>query len=77
MAKVPDAPSALSLYNRGHYCQVRTLICDYAVILSIMVFVAIDFYYQLDTPKLIVPTEFKVRSTSKYYCNELKKPKQR
>ena len=40
--------------------QIRSLIADYAVILTIIVFVAVDNYYGLATPKLIVPTEFKV-----------------
>ena len=40
--------------------QIRSLIADYAVILTIVVFVAVDHYYGLATPKLIVPTVFKV-----------------
>ena len=40
--------------------QVRALIADYAVILTIITFVAFDHYYGLATPKLIVPTIFKV-----------------
>ena len=36
------------------------MIADYAVILTIIVFVAFDNYYGLATPKLIVPTVFKV-----------------
>ncbi|CAB4061021.1 SLC4A4 [Lepeophtheirus salmonis] len=38
---------------------IRSLISDYAVIIAICIFVGIDSYFQLDTPKLIVPTEFK------------------
>ena len=36
------------------------MIADYAVILTIIMFVAFDYYYGLATPKLIVPTIFKV-----------------
>ena len=36
------------------------MIADYAVILTIIMFVAFDNYYGLATPKLIVPTIFKV-----------------
>jgi HCO3- transporter family len=39
---------------------VRALLADYAVVLTITIFVLIDNYYGLATPKLIVPTEFKV-----------------
>ena len=39
---------------------MRSLIADYAVILTIVVFVGFDHYYGLATPKLIVPTVFKV-----------------
>jgi len=39
--------------------KVRALIADYAVILTIITFVAFDHYYGLATPKLIVPTIFK------------------
>jgi len=38
--------------------KVRSLITDYAVILTIAVFVLIDMNYGLATPKLIVPTTF-------------------
>eukprot|EP00092_Neocalanus_flemingeri_P037562 GFUD01040897.1.p1 GENE.GFUD01040897.1~~GFUD01040897.1.p1 ORF type:complete len:877 (+),score=230.71 GFUD01040897.1:117-2747(+) len=38
--------------------RIRSLITDYAVILTIIVFVLIDSYYGLATPKLIVPTVF-------------------
>ncbi len=33
---------------------------DYAVILAILIFVGVDSFFDLKTPKLIVPTEFKV-----------------
>jgi len=39
--------------------KIRALIADYAVIMTITVFVAFDHWYGLATPKLIVPTVFK------------------
>ena len=38
------------------------MISDYAVILAILVFASIDNAFHLQTPKLIVPTVFKVTS---------------
>ena len=43
------------------------MIADYAVILTIIMFVAFDNYYGLATPKLIVPTIFKVYSNCSMY----------
>lgn len=40
--------------------QCRTLIADFAIIISIMVFCTLDFLMSLETPKLHVPTEIKV-----------------
>lgn len=40
--------------------QLRKLISDFAIFMSIMSFVGLDMLMGLDTPKLIVPTEFKV-----------------
>ena len=40
------------------------MISDYAVILAILVFASIDNAFHLQTPKLIVPTEFKVKTIS-------------
>ncbi|XP_053543036.1 electrogenic sodium bicarbonate cotransporter 4 [Ictalurus punctatus] len=37
----------------------RTLIADFAIIISIMVFCALDYLMSLETPKLHVPTEIK------------------
>lgn len=37
----------------------RNLISQYSVIITIIIFVLVDQYYGLDTPKLLVPTEFK------------------
>jgi len=42
--------------------KLRSLVTDYAVILTIIVFVLIDGHFGLDTPKLIVPTVFKPTS---------------
>ncbi len=41
-------------------CQFRALLSDYAVILAILVFMGVDMAFGLNTPKLIVPTIFKV-----------------
>merc|ERR1711970_1216438 len=38
---------------------IRSMITDYAVILTIIVFVLVDNHFGLDTPKLIVPTVFR------------------
>lgn len=40
--------------------KLRKLISDFAIFMSIMSFVGLDMLIGLDTPKLIVPTEFKV-----------------
>lgn len=40
--------------------QLRKLISDFSIFMSIMTFVGIDMLLGLKTPKLIVPTEFKV-----------------
>ena len=46
------------------YCvivqQVRTNVSDFAVLISIIIMVLIDALCGLPTPKLTVPTEFKV-----------------
>lgn len=44
--------------------QWRTLIADFAIIISIMVFCALDYLMSLETPKLHVPTEIKVTQLS-------------
>lgn len=44
--------------------QLRKLISDFSIFMSIMTFVGIDMLLGLKTPKLIVPTEFKVPLTS-------------
>ncbi|KAK5613420.1 Electrogenic sodium bicarbonate cotransporter 1 [Crenichthys baileyi] len=38
---------------------VRKLISDFAIILAILIFCGVDVFIGVDTPKLIVPTEFK------------------
>ena len=47
--------------------QVRSMISDYAVILAILVFASIDNAFHLQTPKLIVPTVFKVTTVQNHY----------
>lgn len=42
--------------------QLRKLISDFSIFMSIMTFVGLDMLIGLKTPKLIVPTEFKVIS---------------
>ncbi|XP_014845416.1 PREDICTED: electrogenic sodium bicarbonate cotransporter 1-like isoform X5 [Poecilia mexicana] len=41
---------------------VRKLISDFAIILAILIFCGVDMFVGVDTPKLIVPTEFKPTS---------------
>ncbi|XP_056448143.1 electrogenic sodium bicarbonate cotransporter 1-like isoform X1 [Gadus chalcogrammus] len=41
---------------------MRKLISDFAIILAILIFVGVDMLMGLETPKLIVPTEFKPTS---------------
>ncbi|XP_035660550.1 electrogenic sodium bicarbonate cotransporter 1-like [Branchiostoma floridae] len=38
---------------------VRGVICDFAVFISVLVFVGVDAVFGVDTPKLLVPIEFK------------------
>ena len=44
--------------------QVRSMISDYSVIITIIIFVLVDISFNLATPKLIVPTVFKVNFSS-------------
>ncbi|CAK6976811.1 solute carrier family 4 member 4a isoform X3 [Scomber scombrus] len=44
---------------------VRKLISDFAIILAILIFVGVDMLIGVDTPKLIVPTEFKPTSPNR------------
>ena len=41
--------------------QVRKLISDFAIILTILLFCGVDAFVGVETPKLIVPSEFKVQ----------------
>lgn len=50
--------------NPNFIPQWRTLIADFAIIISIMVFCALDHLISLETPKLHVPTEIKVTQLS-------------
>ena len=58
--------SFLLLFFKWRHGQVRTLVSDFAVIIAILVFVGVDELFLLETPKLIVPTVFKVRNPSLY-----------
>ncbi|XP_060894255.1 solute carrier family 4 member 4a isoform X5 [Labrus mixtus] len=44
---------------------VRKLISDFAIILAILIFCGVDILVGVDTPKLIVPTEFKPTSPNR------------
>ncbi|XP_068431002.1 electrogenic sodium bicarbonate cotransporter 1-like isoform X2 [Clinocottus analis] len=44
---------------------VRKLISDFAIILTILLFVGVDVFVGVDTPKLIVPSEFKPTSSKR------------
>nr|XP_043868333.1 electrogenic sodium bicarbonate cotransporter 4-like isoform X3 [Solea senegalensis] len=46
-------------FSRYFPTKLRKLISDFAIFMSIMSFVGLDMLIGLDTPKLIVPTEFK------------------
>uniref|UniRef100_A0A8C6L7R1 Anion exchange protein n=1 Tax=Nothobranchius furzeri TaxID=105023 RepID=A0A8C6L7R1_NOTFU len=46
-------------FSRYFPTKMRKLISDFAIFMSIMSFVGLDTLMGLDTPKLIVPTEFK------------------
>ena len=43
------------------FVQVRSLISDFAVFTAIVLMVVVDMVVGLDTPKLLVPEEFRVR----------------
>uniref|UniRef100_A0A8C9RCG7 Anion exchange protein n=1 Tax=Scleropages formosus TaxID=113540 RepID=A0A8C9RCG7_SCLFO len=47
-------------FSRYFPTKCRTLISDFAIIISILVFCTLDYLLNLDTPKLHVPTEIKV-----------------
>ncbi|XP_029108588.1 electrogenic sodium bicarbonate cotransporter 4 [Scleropages formosus] len=46
-------------FSRYFPTKCRTLISDFAIIISILVFCTLDYLLNLDTPKLHVPTEIK------------------
>ncbi|XP_064163641.1 electrogenic sodium bicarbonate cotransporter 4-like isoform X4 [Anguilla rostrata] len=48
-------------FSRYFPTKWRTLISDFSIIISILVFCVLDFLLCLDTPKLHVPTEIKLR----------------
>lgn len=48
--------------NRPLYGQVRKVLSDFSSVLAILLGCGLDAFLGLDTPKLLVPTEFKVRA---------------
>ena len=51
------------------YSQVRSIIADYAVVLTLVIFVTFDHAFNLATPKLTVPTELKVQESSSFHSS--------
>lgn len=45
--------------------QLRKLISDFSIFMSILMFVGLDVLFGLNTPKLQVPTDFKVKKKKK------------
>ena len=60
----PRQDSVLSVHCETIYFQVRSIIADYAVVLTLIIFVTFDHTFNLATPKLTVPTELKVQQLS-------------
>lgn len=60
-AKIVFPFKLLFLFFIVSLCQLRKLISDFSIFMSIMTFVGLDMLIGLETPKLIVPTEFKVQ----------------
>ncbi|KAJ8286690.1 hypothetical protein GJAV_G00042040 [Gymnothorax javanicus] len=52
-------------FSRYFPTKCRTLISDFSIVISIMVFCLLDFLLSLDTPKLHVPTEIKPTRTDR------------
>uniref|UniRef100_A0A8C7T8A8 Anion exchange protein n=1 Tax=Oncorhynchus mykiss TaxID=8022 RepID=A0A8C7T8A8_ONCMY len=52
-------------FSRFFPTTVRKLISDFAIILAIVIFCGVDALVGVDTPKLIVPTEFKPTSPNR------------
>lgn len=48
------------------FSKCRALIADFSIIISILVFCALDYVLSLDTPKLHVPTQIKVYNVSSW-----------
>ncbi|KAM9306413.1 electrogenic sodium bicarbonate cotransporter 4 [Pholidichthys leucotaenia] len=48
-------------FSRYFPTKLRTLVSDFAIIISIVIFCGLDCLLDLDTPKLHVPTELKLR----------------
>lgn len=54
------------------FSKCRALIADFSIIISILVFCAVDYVLSLDTPKLHVPTQIKVYNVSSWcYTTEM------
>lgn len=47
---------------------MRKLISDFAIILTILIFCGVDAFVGVNTPKLIVPSEFKVPNPYMHRC---------
>lgn len=60
---VPECPLFSSPLLSLNVLQLRALISDFSIIISILAFCGLDCLLELDTPKLHVPTEIKVHSS--------------
>lgn len=47
-----------------HFCQVRAVISDFAVFFTILTMVLVDYALGIPSPKLKVPSVFKVSYTT-------------
>ncbi|MGH0174494.1 UNVERIFIED_CONTAM: hypothetical protein FKN15_068166 [Acipenser sinensis] len=57
--------TAVIVNRKEHKLKVRKLISDFAIVLSILIFCGVDALVGVDTPKLIVPSEFKPTSPNR------------
>ena len=59
---LPPPPTSVSTSSTPpqRVFQLRKLISDFSIIISILVFCGLDYFMELDTPKLHVPTQIKV-----------------
>uniref|UniRef100_A0A3Q3K0G9 Anion exchange protein n=1 Tax=Monopterus albus TaxID=43700 RepID=A0A3Q3K0G9_MONAL len=58
---------SLKKFKFSHYfpTKLKKLISDFSIFMSIMMFVGLDMLMGLQTPKLIVPTEFKIQQPTR------------